>query len=209
MIPGLDRNGMVYYNEDTVPSGSSYPPGSGLDMQYPGLSYSQPPPAVGYGIVPMMVQMPRIAPRELPPFVHWKDKKKPREDGDRGRISHDGSPGGHVPENNNEQPTPGDSKELSHRASKHGAHARRNTGDVCQFFIKHGSCAYGNMCKFQHPVEMAPLVHFNRYGLPRRPGSEACKYFLKTGRCSYGHTCKFDHPDVVPYQFDPNVQQRY
>ena len=212
MIPRHDAGMVAYPNGETVLFGPPYPPGAGVDMQYGSLPYSQPPPPVGYGMVPMLVPMPRIAPRELPPFVHWKDKKKPREVGTRDGSSQDGSSNELAPEEEKEEEEeegPKDSKESSHRARKHGAHARKNTGDVCKFFIKHGSCAYGTMCKFKHPVDMAPFVHFNGYGLPRRPGSEVCKFFLKTGRCSYGHTCKFDHPEVVPYQFDPNVQQMY
>ena len=207
-IPGNDPRMMVDHTGDAIPLGAPYVAAPGIDVPYGGFLYSQPP---SYGMVPMMIHMPRIAPRELPPFVHWKDKKKPREDGARDGSAHDAtapmSEEEAVEEEEEEEET--DTNDSSQRVSKHGAHARRNTGEVCKFFIKHGSCAYGSMCKFKHPVDMAPLVHFNRFGLPRRPGSEVCKYFLKTGRCSYGHTCKFDHPEVVPYQYDPNVQQIY
>lgn len=205
-LPGHDDTAtMMYHPPDATPPGTSYIHSGGMDAQYGPFAYSQPPP-LGYSMVPMIVPVQRIAPRELPPFVHWKDKRKNREDG--ARDSAQGRPSlGDCKQQ--EEGNSVDLMDLSHRPPKHGSHTRRNTGDVCKFFIQHGSCAYGNTCKFQHPLDMAPLVHFNRFGLPRRPGSDVCKYFLKTGRCSYGHTCKFDHPEVVSYQYNQNSQHHY
>lgn len=186
--------------------GNAYMPGTSQEMHFGAVPFSQPP--LGYSIVPMMVQMPRIAPRELPPFVHWKDKKKPRSL----TTIEDASVGsGHCDDDEEEEEAKDGRRDPKDSASgsRHAANARRHPGEVCKFFIKHGSCAYGTMCKFKHPVDMAPLVQYNSVGLPRRPGSHVCKFFVKTGRCSYGHTCKFDHPEVVTYQYNQHSQHQH
>jgi len=52
----------------------------------------------------------------------------------------------------------------------------------CAFFLKTGSCAYGDRCKFYHPYDKAPVVMFNSAGLPMRPGEPPCSFFLKNFR---------------------------
>ena len=67
---------------------------------------------------------------------------------------------------------------------------KKAAGEPCAFFLRTGSCAYGNRCKFHHPMELAPHVEYNRLGLPLRPGEPDCHYYLKTFQCAFGHTCK-------------------
>jgi hypothetical protein len=55
-------------------------------------------------------------------------------------------------------------------------------GTPCSFFLRTGSCAYGDRCKFDHPYELAPQVVYNKLGLPLRPGQPDCQYYLKTLR---------------------------
>ncbi|EFN59500.1 expressed protein [Chlorella variabilis] len=57
--------------------------------------------------------------------------------------------------------------------------SRRSRGSrerqPCAFFLKTGTCAYGDSCKFAHPFDKAPKVD-----------------------CAFGHTCKFHHPELPP-----------
>ncbi|KAL4423577.1 hypothetical protein ABPG77_004617 [Micractinium sp. CCAP 211/92] len=78
--------------------------------------------------------------------------------------------------------------------------SRRSRGNrerqECSFYLKTGTCAYGDSCKFAHPFDKAPRVEFNSLGLPLRPGEPECSFYLKHYRCAFGHTCKFHHPEM-------------
>ena len=86
---------------------------------------------------------------------------------------------------------------------------------VCQYYMKHGTCKFGQACKFHHPpsnnLHHTAGPRFNqpvtipRDGgelggydaaamLPQRPEEPNCIYFLKNGRCKYGATCRYHHP---------------
>ena len=91
---------------------------------------------------------------------------------------------------------------------------------ACQYYMKHGTCKFGQMCKFNHPPpselatsRMAGNPVLVRVGqkndfrgmwsqasesgvpiLPQRPDEPDCIFFLKNGRCKYGSTCRYHHP---------------
>ncbi|KAF8108789.1 hypothetical protein N665_0104s0104 [Sinapis alba] len=73
----------------------------------------------------------------------------------------------------------------------------------CRFFMKTGTCKYGDNCKYSHPKErvlISPPNLLNLMVLPARPGQPACGNFKAYGFCKYGASCKFDHPvPVNPY----------
>lgn len=79
------------------------------------------------------------------------------------------------------------------RRSSRGAAANRSS---CAFFLKTGSCAYGDRCKFDHPYDKAPKVVYNTMGLPMRPEEPPCAFFMKHAHCAFGHTCKYHHPEL-------------
>lgn len=94
---------------------------------------------------------------------------------------------------------------------------------VCQYYMKHGTCKFGQACKFHHPPQIMGtsnsmngntlLVSIplgckednaqtiwetgnnpNTQLLPQRPDEPNCLYFLKNGRCKYGASCRYHHP---------------
>lgn len=75
-------------------------------------------------------------------------------------------------------------------------HGRSPARTACAFFLKTGSCAYGDRCKFEHPFDKAPKVSYNSAGLPLRPEEPPCTYYMKHFHCAFGHTCKFHHPEL-------------
>ena len=81
-----------------------------------------------------------------------------------------------------------------------GGTVRSPIRTACAFFLKTGSCAYGDRCKFEHPFDKAPKVQYNTMGLPLRPEEPPCAYFMKHLHCAFGHTCKFHHPELSPAQ---------
>lgn len=87
----------------------------------------------------------------------------------------------------------------SHQGAPGQRGAYRGTAErqPCAFFLKTGTCAYGDRCKFEHPYELAPHVEFNSLGLPLRPSEPDCSYYLKYKTCGFGHTCKFHHPELT------------
>lgn len=101
-----------------------------------------------------------------------------------------------------------------------GNFPRRPNSTPCAFFLKTGSCKFGDTCKFDHPgaaAQPAPPrfnATFNTTnpiaariqnpqhtrgataddGIhPIRPGQQLCSYYAKTGECKFGSTCKWDH----------------
>ncbi|GMH46107.1 hypothetical protein BSKO_14071 [Bryopsis sp. KO-2023] len=64
---------------------------------------------------------------------------------------------------------------------------------LCQFFLRTGTCAFGNRCKYFHPRNHKP-PQLNLLGYPLRPGDKSCSFYMKTGWCAFGATCKFHHP---------------
>lgn len=68
---------------------------------------------------------------------------------------------------------------------------------VCQFFLRTGTCAFGNRCKFFHPKDHRP-PQLNPKGYPVRPDEKSCSFYMKHGWCAFGATCKFNHPFPPP-----------
>jgi hypothetical protein len=68
--------------------------------------------------------------------------------------------------------------------------------EVCSFFMRTGICAYGDRCKFKHPVNR-PQPTLTSRGYPVRPGAQKCAHFVKKGWCAFGLTCKFTHTEVL------------
>ena len=79
----------------------------------------------------------------------------------------------------------------------------------CAFFLKTGSCKFGETCRYDHPAEEAATAAGQSEGhraterpngrdestdLPIRPGVQECSFFMKTGVCKYGETCRWHHP---------------
>jgi hypothetical protein len=166
-----------------------------------GVAPRQQPYSYGFGVMPMYVQpIPRIAPRELPPFVSAKNKSF-RDKETAGADHQDQTQSADHTESGKRQ----DQDESKDTACSDSSGASKSCeATVCQFYVKNGSCAYGNRCKFQHPIELAPRVQYNSVGLPMRPGEKVCTYYMRHGRCSYGHTCKYDHPEI--FQIPMHVQ---
>jgi Zinc finger C-x8-C-x5-C-x3-H type (and similar) len=97
----------------------------------------------------------------------------------------------------------------------------RPNEQLCQYYMKHGTCKFGQACKFHHPpqarlqastgpnipngisVEGTSQLLLNPVDgnsammvqfLPQRPEEPDCIYYLKNGRCKYGATCRYHHP---------------
>ncbi|KAJ3683745.1 hypothetical protein LUZ60_013972 [Juncus effusus] len=63
----------------------------------------------------------------------------------------------------------------------------------CVYFLRNGSCGYGDRCRYNHPRgNISLLPEAEEY--PDRPGHPVCEYYLKNGSCKFGSTCKYHHP---------------
>ncbi|KAJ6816576.1 zinc finger CCCH domain-containing protein 5-like [Iris pallida] len=65
----------------------------------------------------------------------------------------------------------------------------------CSYYVRTGSCGFGDRCRFNHPRNRILVGGEARTtDFPERTGQPVCQYFLKTGTCKYGASCKYDHP---------------
>jgi hypothetical protein len=100
--------------------------------------------------------------------------------------------GKYITDNNNNNIDDGDDGRLSQGGSNNN---NNNNSTPCAFFLKTGTCAWGDNCRFAHPYDLAPEPKFNSMGLPVRLDQPDCVFYMRTGRCSFGFTCKYNHPD--------------
>ncbi|XP_078436507.1 zinc finger C-x8-C-x5-C-x3-H type family protein [Wolffia australiana] len=67
----------------------------------------------------------------------------------------------------------------------------------CDFYIRTGTCGYGDKCRYNHPrtrsVGNAAAPAQTR-DYPERVGQTVCQYFMKTGTCKFSPSCKYHHP---------------
>ncbi|KAJ8467530.1 hypothetical protein OPV22_030082 [Ensete ventricosum] len=69
----------------------------------------------------------------------------------------------------------------------------------CSYYVRTGSCNYGERCRYNHPRDRGALtgVGTGRTGAVEyleRVGQPVCEYYIKTGTCKFGSTCKYRHP---------------
>ena len=74
---------------------------------------------------------------------------------------------------------------------------------VCDFYVKTGTCNYGDDCIFFHPA----VCKFSRkagtcnYNGCKFAHPTVCRFYMETGTCSYGDDCMFLHPAVRACKF--------
>ncbi|MCL7023498.1 hypothetical protein MKW94_025035 [Papaver nudicaule] len=66
----------------------------------------------------------------------------------------------------------------------------------CVYYMRTGSCGYGDRCRYNHPRDRSLVVGAIRQGgeFPEREGQPVCEFYMKTGTCKFGVYCKFHHP---------------
>ncbi|KAI3848215.1 hypothetical protein MKX03_003493 [Papaver bracteatum] len=66
----------------------------------------------------------------------------------------------------------------------------------CVYYMRTGSCGYGDRCRYNHPRDRSLVVGAVRQGgeYPEREGQPVCEFYMKTGTCKFGVYCKFHHP---------------
>lgn len=105
----------------------------------------------------------RIAPRELPPYVCLPNKKKGNKENDGGEEVEAAEVEAACNQTEDQTSLINDGQgasNVSNSESEESVSKKKNksTNDVCEFFLKTGSCAYGTNCKFTHPFDQAPVV---------------------------------------------------
>ncbi|XP_020589511.1 zinc finger CCCH domain-containing protein 6-like isoform X2 [Phalaenopsis equestris] len=68
----------------------------------------------------------------------------------------------------------------------------------CAYYLRTGTCGYGERCRYHHPLDRVSTVagpaRLVAGEYPERYGQPFCEYFLKTGTCKFGSSCKYHHP---------------
>ncbi|KAK1277499.1 Zinc finger CCCH domain-containing protein 32 [Acorus gramineus] len=65
----------------------------------------------------------------------------------------------------------------------------------CVYYVRTGSCGYGQRCRYNHPRDRSAVVGLLRGSeYPERADQPVCQYYMKTGSCKFGSTCKYHHP---------------
>eukprot|EP00898_Chlorokybus_atmophyticus_P008190 jgi/Chlat1/8372/Chrsp80S07802 len=73
----------------------------------------------------------------------------------------------------------------------------------CVFYLRTGTCSFGEGCRFNHPVRVDRMDNMATTVHPERPGQPECPYYMKTGTCKYGAVCKFHHPSILGLPREP------
>ena len=89
-------------------------------------------------------------------------------------------------------------------------HPQHPGREACPFYMKTGTCSYGEQCRFDHPLSAAaparrvlarPAAAASAAPSPapyaEHPKREACDSYTRTGSCPFGEKCHFDHPPKV------------
>ncbi|WOL06736.1 zinc finger CCCH domain-containing protein 6-like [Canna indica] len=67
----------------------------------------------------------------------------------------------------------------------------------CAYYMRTGTCSYGEKCRYNHPRDRGLLTGAGRIGAveyPERVGQPVCEHYMRTGNCKFGSTCKYHHP---------------
>ncbi|THU68960.1 hypothetical protein C4D60_Mb08t09340 [Musa balbisiana] len=69
----------------------------------------------------------------------------------------------------------------------------------CSYYVRTGSCNYGERCRYNHPRDRGALTGAGtgRTGAVEyleRADQPVCEHYMKTGTCKFGSTCKYRHP---------------
>ncbi|KAJ4764575.1 Zinc finger CCCH domain-containing protein 32 [Rhynchospora pubera] len=63
----------------------------------------------------------------------------------------------------------------------------------CIYFLRNGSCGYGERCRYNHPRDGSSVLP-GAGDFPERPGQPFCEFYMKNGTCKFGSACKYHHP---------------
>ncbi|XP_078160247.1 zinc finger CCCH domain-containing protein 58-like isoform X2 [Carex rostrata] len=63
----------------------------------------------------------------------------------------------------------------------------------CVYYLRNGSCGYGDRCRYNHPRGNSLLI-LGAGEFPERPEQPVCEYYMKNGSCKFGSACKYNHP---------------
>ncbi|KAL1562373.1 zinc finger CCCH domain-containing protein 66-like [Salvia divinorum] len=87
-----------------------------------------------------------------------------------------------------------------------GSYPDRPGEPDCIYYLRMGSCGYGNNCRFNHPSSAGQVDGVKTSNeLPERVGQPDCGHYLKTGTCKYGSTCRYHHPKDRQADFSLNM----
>ncbi|WOL10361.1 zinc finger CCCH domain-containing protein 5-like [Canna indica] len=69
----------------------------------------------------------------------------------------------------------------------------------CSYYLRTGSCSYGDKCRYNHPRDRGTLTGAGtgRTGAVEyheRVDQPICEHYMKTGSCKFGSACKYQHP---------------
>ena len=63
-------------------------------------------------------------------------------------------------------------------------HRQTKASGICHQFSKHGTCKFGNRCRYKHVSR------------PRPRNKGICHQFVNNGSCRFGSNCRFNHVHV-------------
>ncbi|KAL7152838.1 hypothetical protein ABFS83_04G125200 [Erythranthe nasuta] len=82
----------------------------------------------------------------------------------------------------------------------------RPDAEDCSFYMKFGSCKFGQSCKFNHPPRRMnqgiKQREYHRDENFERVGQGECKYYLTPDGCKYGRDCNYSHGSQKTEEFN-------
>nr|XP_017217472.1 PREDICTED: zinc finger CCCH domain-containing protein 67-like [Daucus carota subsp. sativus] len=65
------------------------------------------------------------------------------------------------------------------------------------FYMRTGTCMFGSICKFNHPLQRKPRASRDAFKQKEeiydKPRQTECKYYLSAGGCKYRKACWYSH----------------
>ncbi|XP_022994155.1 zinc finger CCCH domain-containing protein 43-like isoform X1 [Cucurbita maxima] len=80
----------------------------------------------------------------------------------------------------------------------------RSEAEDCAFYLRTGTCKFGSLCKFNHPLRKRHQVVSeklkNENDSAEQTSKTECKYYSRTGGCKFGTACRYNHtrPRALP-----------
>ncbi|CAD5166164.1 unnamed protein product [Musa acuminata subsp. malaccensis] len=133
------------------------------------------------------IHPPSLPHRRASPLLRWPSRMEPFEP-----ASEPGQPRGDP-----ETVLEGSMWKMELGSEEPPAYPERHGRPDCAYYMRTGTCGFGDGCRYNHPRDRRMVARAARTGSEQHrehTSRPACRYFVSYGSCKFGDTCKYEHP---------------